>query len=100
MPPPHGLSRGKTFLSSSTVETPIVASVRPAIEPAGPPPTTRTSASYAVICEVTPETYRLEASKGQEALKGSVRRAPLLPRRRLSSETLKTALTAIDGSSV
>src|SRR5437879_12459777 len=37
------------------------------MEPAGPPPTTRTSASEVAICEVTPETYRAEASKGQEA---------------------------------
>src|SRR5213594_2351867 len=67
MPPPHGLSRGKTFLSRRTVETPSFASVRPAMEPAGPPPTTRTSASYVVIWEVTPETYRVETPKGQEA---------------------------------
>ena len=36
---------------------------------------TRTSASYVVICEVTPETYRAEPSKGQEA-PGDDRQAP------------------------
>src|SRR5262249_43514229 len=66
MPPPHGLSRGKTFLSRRTVATPILASVKPAIEPARPPPTMRTSASYVEIREVTSETYRVESSKGQE----------------------------------
>src|SRR5262249_45436586 len=76
MPPPHGLSRGKTFLSRRTVETPLLASVRPAIEPAGPPPTMRTSASYVEIREVPPETYRVEASKGQEVPRRTRDREP------------------------
>src|SRR5439155_23556773 len=43
-----------------------------------PPPTPRTSASKFAIWEVTPETYRAEASKGQEA-PGDVPARRLLP---------------------
>src|SRR6266849_921975 len=78
MPPPHGLSRGNSFLSRRTVETPRATSVMPAIEPAGPPPTTMTSASYVVISEVTPETYPLWIQGGQEA-PGDIAARRLLP---------------------
>src|SRR5436309_2840128 len=50
MPPPHGLSRGNRFLSRSSVDTPRVASVIAAIAPAGPPPTTMTSAACLTAC--------------------------------------------------
>src|SRR5262245_32775793 len=44
MPPPHGLSRGKRFLSRTSTLTPRRARVDAASAPAGPPPTTTTSA--------------------------------------------------------
>src|SRR5262245_30920272 len=44
MPPPQGLSRGKRFLSRTRTLMPRRASAEAAMAPAGPPPTTRTSA--------------------------------------------------------
>src|SRR5215475_13359828 len=44
MPPPHGLSRGNRFLSRTSTLTPRRARVEAARAPAGPPPTTTTSA--------------------------------------------------------
>src|SRR5712691_6307955 len=88
MPPPHGLSRGNVFLSSNSVDTPQATSVMPAIEPAGPPPTTMTSASRVVIDEVTPETYPLWIQGGQEA-PGDIAARRLLPvLRRVSNSYL------------
>src|SRR4051812_37672605 len=42
MPPPHGLLRGNAERSRSRTGMPAFASVRAAVAPAGPAPTTRT----------------------------------------------------------
>ena len=46
IPPPHGLSRGKRALSTSSTDAPASARRYAVVDPAGPPPTTSTSKRF------------------------------------------------------
>ena len=100
--PPHGLLRGKRARSSRRTRAPAAASVRAAVAPAGPAPTTRTSGVAALIASSSswrprraPEDWRAARRRPRcrpaVGATGSVRRTPsalcrlTLPRARRAS---------------
>src|SRR5580658_2917771 len=64
MPPPQGLSRGKSLLSRISVDMPASPSVFAAVAPAGPAPTTMTSKSVRIASRLAKREEHPQSRKG------------------------------------
>src|SRR5579872_2835530 len=78
IPPPQGLLRGKAARSSRVTGTPARASVRAAVAPAGPPPTTRTDGTFGGEQEAITSKYGwdCEQTSKKGPLLAPARRSP------------------------